>query len=266
MPNTSAAESLLALFAGPRRAAAIFGDLTEMAQTRGRLWFVAAYARTLFTFTWRIVLALFVADFGRQVIFDLFHLYLRHTPAAWRNATGSWLDLLNSSGPLLACIMSTLWFALFFALVRYGRRDRSSASLRRSLSEPPSPSCAIPWVSLAAAAATLALACAAFFSSRWRKPFEVLAWTGAAGLLSLGAFTVLNRQFLRAHPAIFHSSGATRSPLTPSCSPSRDRSGRRFRLLPPASLAAGAARRGKRSLRLSRSTNTGASFRHPTAV
>src|ERR1035438_3158138 len=112
MPNqikTSPAESLLALFAGSDRAAAILGDLTEMAATRGRLWFVAAYARTLFSFTWRIVLALFVADIGRQMIFDLFHLYIGHTPAVWRNATGSWLDLRNSTGPLPACVISARW-------------------------------------------------------------------------------------------------------------------------------------------------------------
>ena len=66
---------------------------------------------------------------------------------------------------------------------------------------------AIPWVSLVAAAATLVLALAAFLSSRWRKPLEVLAWTGTAGLLALGAFTVLSRQFLSQHPAVFHALG-----------------------------------------------------------
>lgn len=205
MPNMSPAEALLALVAGPQRAAAIMGDLAEMAQARGRLWFAAAYARTLFTFTWRIVLALFVADVGRQMIFDLFHLYLRHTPAAWRNATGSWLDLLNSSGPLLACIMSTLWFVLPFAIIRYGRYDRFvrltfAVAVGSTLAF-----LAIPWVSLAAAAATVALAFAAFLSNRWRKAFEVLAWTGGAGLLALAAFTVLSRQFLLQHPAIFRN-------------------------------------------------------------
>src|ERR1017187_5177415 len=122
MPNLP--ESFLALVAGPDRAAAIIGDLTEMAASRGRLWFFAAYPRTLGSFTWRIVLALFVAAIGRQTISYLFYPYIRPTPAAWRNATGSWLDLLNSSGPLLACIMSTLWFVLPFAVIRYGRRDR----------------------------------------------------------------------------------------------------------------------------------------------
>jgi hypothetical protein len=196
MPNLL--EFLLALFAGPARAAAILGDLTEMAATRGRLWFVAAYARTLVSLTWRIVLALFVADIGRQTIFDLFHLYIGHTPAAWRNNTGSWLDLLNSSGPLLACIMSTLWFVLPFAVIRYGVRDRFvrltfAVALGATLAF-----LSIPWASLLFAVATLALAAAAFLSPTWRKPLEVLLWTGAAGLLMIGAADALRLRVPRA--------------------------------------------------------------------
>lgn len=208
MPKRPFAESFLALFAGPARAAAIYGDLLELAHTRGGLWFVAAYARTLFTYTWRIVLALFVADVARQFLFDAFHIYMRHTPAVWRNATGSFVDILNSSGPLLACIMSTLWFALPFATVRYGRRDPFVRLTLVVAIGTTIAFLAIPWISLAAAAATLALACAAFLSSRWRKPFEVLAWTGTAGLLSLAAFTVLSRRFLGQHPVIAHSLGS----------------------------------------------------------
>jgi len=205
MPNTSLAESVLALAAGRTRAAAIYGDLTEMAATRGRRWFWTAYARTLLTLTWRIGLALFVADIGRQLAFDTFHLYLRVTPAAWRANTGSFVNLLNASGPLLACIMSTLWFALFFALVRYGRRDAFVRLTALVTAGTFLAFLAIPWISLVAAAATLAVGCAAFFSSRWRKPFEVLAWTGTAGLLALAAFTILSHRFLLQHPAIFHS-------------------------------------------------------------
>ncbi len=208
MLKPSLPESLLGLFAGRDRAAAIYGDLTEMAAARGRLWFAAAYVRTLVSFTWRVVVALFVADIARQFVFDLFHLYMRHTPAVWRNATGSFVDLLNLSGPLLACIMSTLWFALPFAAVRYGRRDpfvRLTAVVAAGTTVA---FLAIPWISLIAATATLALVCAAFLSSRWRKPVEVLAWTGAAGLLSLAAFTVLSRRFLAQHPAIAHGLGS----------------------------------------------------------
>jgi hypothetical protein len=185
MPNLP--ESFLALFATRERAAAMMGDLTEMAATRGQRWFFVAYARTLVSLTWRIVLALFVADIGREMIFDLFHLYIGHTPSAWRSATGSWPDLLNSSGPLLACIMSTLWFALPFAAVRYGLRDRfvrltAAVTLGTTLAF-----LCIPWASLACAAATLALAAAALLSRTWRKPFEVLIWTGAVGLLMIVA-------------------------------------------------------------------------------
>jgi hypothetical protein len=194
MPNTSPVEIFLALFAGPDRAAAILGDLTEMAATRGRLWFLAAYLRTLFTFTWRIVLALFVADIGRQSIFDLFHLYLRVTPPAWRTTLSP--AFLNSSGPLLACIVSTLWFALPFAAVRYGLRDRFvqltfaiAVGITVALLY-------IPWASLLVAAATLLLAAAALLSTTWRKPLEILACTAAAGLLMIGASDAIRLRVL----------------------------------------------------------------------
>jgi hypothetical protein len=202
MPKTSPTECLLALFAGSARAAAIMGDLTEMAETRGPRWFWMAYVRTLITFTWRIVLALFVADIGRQMIFDLFHLYMRITPAAWRNTTGSWLDLLNSSGPLLACIMSTLWFALPFAAVRYGLRDRFvqltfAVAVGTTLAF-----LCIPWASFVCAVATLILAAAALTSKTWRKPLEVLLWTGAAGFSLIAAADAVR---LRVLVLIVHS-------------------------------------------------------------
>ena len=202
------AESLLALVTGRERAGAIYGDLAEMAVTRGRLWLAVAYARTLISLSWRILVALFVADIVRQALFDLFHLYMRNSPPGWRNSTGSLVDLLNSSGPLLACIMSTLWFALPFAAVRYGHRDPFVRLTAVFAAGTTIAFLAIPWVSLIAAGAMLALACAAFLSNRWRKPFQVLSWTGAAGLLSLAAFTVLSRQFLSHHPAISHPLGS----------------------------------------------------------
>ncbi len=187
MPNPHLAESFLALFAGRTRAAAILGDLTEMAATRGRLWLAAAYLRTVVSLTWRIVLALFAAEFCREFIFDAFHIYLQHAPAAWRASSGPYLSLLNSSGPLLACIMSTLWFALPFAAVRYGVRDRFvQLTFAIALGTTAAFLC-VPFASLLCAAVTVALACAALFSATWRKPLEVLGWTAAAGVLAIGA-------------------------------------------------------------------------------
>ena len=206
MPKTSLTESLLALFAGRARAAAIYGDLTEMAATRGTLWFLAAYARTLFSLTWRIVFALAVADIARELMFNLANLYFHATPPAWRTTDGPYL--LDHAGPLLACIMSTLWFALPFAAIRYGLRDRF---VRLTFAVAVGTTIAflfIPWASLACAFATLALAAATVFSRTWRKPLEVLLWTGTAGL-SMGAVsTAVRTQFLSQHPAIARSLGS----------------------------------------------------------
>jgi hypothetical protein len=41
------AETVLALFAGRERGTAIYGDLAELGTGRGRVWFAAAYLRTL---------------------------------------------------------------------------------------------------------------------------------------------------------------------------------------------------------------------------
>ena len=193
MPST---EALLALIAGPGRAAAILGDLTEMAATRGRLWFFAAYVRTLVALTWRIPVGLFVAEIARQTIFDLFHIYMNYTPASWRTTLSP--PFLNSMGPLLACIMSTLWFALPFAAVRYGLRDRFVLLTFVIAVGTTVTFLFIPWASLLCAAATLALAGAALISTTWRKPLEVLIWSGGAGLLTIAAVDAVR---INVHPA-----------------------------------------------------------------
>jgi hypothetical protein len=185
MPKLSALEMLLALFAGRERAAAMMGDLTEMAATRGQRWFFAAYARTLASVAWRIVLALFVAEVGRELVFNLANLYFQVTPPTWRTSSGPYL--LTHMGPFFACIQSTLWFALPFAAVRYGVRDRF---VQLTLAVALGTTVAflfIPWASLLCAAATVALAAVALFSTTWRKPMEVLAWTGVVGVLAIGA-------------------------------------------------------------------------------
>ena len=171
----------------PTRAAAIYGDLTEMAATRGRLWFWAAYARTLFALTWRIVLALFVAD---------------DRPPA-RSSISS-ISICSSRPPS--------WRTTARPITCSTRPDRCwPASCRRCGSRCPSPPSAtavrdrfvqltfavavgttvaflfIPWASLLCAAATLALAIAALTSKTWRKPLEVLLWSGAIGFLVIAA-------------------------------------------------------------------------------
>ncbi len=185
--KNSPAEWLLARVTTADRAAAMMGDLLEVSARRSRFRFWTAYARTLIALTWRIPAALFAADVCRQMIFDLFHLYLRHTPAVWRTENGAPLFLLNSSGPLLACIMSTLWFALPYGVVLYGRRDRFVQLAMGVTLGTTVAFLVIPWASLLFAAVTLALVAAALISKPWRRPLEVLSWTAAAGILTLAA-------------------------------------------------------------------------------
>jgi hypothetical protein len=195
MLKLSATEWLLGLIAGRTRAAAIMGDLLELAATRSRLWFFAAYARILFALAWRIVLALFVAEIGRELIFNLAHVYFHMTPPTWRTTHAP--RLLNQMGPLLACVMSTLWFVLPFAAVRYGLRDRFVQIAFAAALGTTVVFLFIPWASLLVAAATLILAATALISKNWRRPLEVLAWTAAAGLLTIAAADALR---LHVHP------------------------------------------------------------------
>ena len=121
------AEWLLARVTDPTRAAAIMGDLTEMAATRGRLWFWTAYARTLITLGWRAPVAFLCAyTYARSTwqvtaliasMHALFH-WVPFASPAYRLPI--WQLRLE---PLLS-MLSGLNFLVPFLLVRFGLRDR----------------------------------------------------------------------------------------------------------------------------------------------
>jgi hypothetical protein len=123
MPKRTAAEALLALFAGRERATAIFGDLTEMAASRGRRWFWTAYLRTLVTFGWRSPVALVCAyictrhNWLGAVIFGSLGLFHRIPPNDSAH-TG------HRSQFLLISFLIALNLVLPFVLVRFGLRNR----------------------------------------------------------------------------------------------------------------------------------------------
>ena len=188
------AESFLAIFAGRSRAAAIMGDLTEMAATYGRGWFVAAYLRTIVSLTWRIVVALFVAEVARELMFNLAGLYFRVSPSTWRSSGSPFL--LGQMGPLLAGIMSTLWVVLPFAAVRSGRRDKFvrltfGVALGTTITF-----LFVPWVSATFAAGTLMLAVAALISEAWRRAALMLATLCGTGVVLLAALPQIALAYL----------------------------------------------------------------------
>jgi hypothetical protein len=211
MPKTSPAEWLLARLTDRDRAAAILGDLEEISTTRGRLWFVAAYARTLITLGWRTPVA-FVAGFaGFWLMMSRLSVWLRipasiktaHMPHGTIPATLA----VPSTGFLMIFSMA-LWFALPYAIVRFGHRDRMAQLyfaffllttpfffLRGSFSLSGS-------ISPIFALLTITLILAALFSPLWRKPMMVLAATSVTAIAALEAGTDIATKIYHPH---FHS-------------------------------------------------------------
>jgi hypothetical protein len=114
VPRPSILESLLALFAGRDRAAAIYGDLIEMAAARGRFWFAAAYARTLLSLTWRPLTAFFAGAILYAFLNDRLVF-----PAMWFFAMSH-----PHLGEPIGDVTLALFFLVPFAAIRYGLRDR----------------------------------------------------------------------------------------------------------------------------------------------
>jgi hypothetical protein len=123
MRKTLATEWLLARLTDPTRAAAILGDLTEMAATRGRLWFWTAYTRTLVSLGWRAPVALVCAyictrhNWLGAVIFGSLGLFHRIPPNGPAH-TG------HRSQFFLISFLIALNLVLPFVLVRFGLRNR----------------------------------------------------------------------------------------------------------------------------------------------
>lgn len=121
------AESILALFAGRERAAALYGDLLEMSATRSRLWFAAAYARTLIALGWRTALA-FVVSYAYsnsvrvfKAIYTSMHWLFRWVPYA---SYGYQRPLWDQSLIPLVSLIAGLYSLAPFLMLRFGLRDR----------------------------------------------------------------------------------------------------------------------------------------------
>jgi hypothetical protein len=172
-------EWLLAHVVGPDRAAAIYGDLLELAEIRGSLWFWTAYTRTLVRLCWRLSAAFLLGYVCYIVVsptvrgvWTLFETY----PSPWSS--------------ILQWVVKPLWFLAPYALVRYGRRDRLAqvVSLLFLLIAAGSYSYIYAvWVTMTAIAVS-GLIAASFFAG-WRRP---AAATVALVILGMAAPGIRN--------------------------------------------------------------------------
>jgi len=126
--RTTPTEWLLARIAGRERAAAIMGDLEELAATRSRLWFWTAYARTLVTLGWRTPVAFVVAMVSMRFLFRTIILLLMiHRTSHLRDVSLSDVLSTHTRIVLYNCLITAarfLSFALPFVVVRFGLRNR----------------------------------------------------------------------------------------------------------------------------------------------
>jgi len=179
--RTAPTEWLLARIAGPNRAAAIMGDLTEMAATRGRLWFWATYTRTLITLGWRTPVAAFLLAIASMRFFVgtvIRWLMYRRGSHLMDAGLFSNTHLRLISWNLAMLMAQFLTFALPFILVRFGLRNRLT-QLTCALFLIAMPVYSLrPWfLDLTSLLIVVAVA-AALALPLWRRPLIVLAGMG----------------------------------------------------------------------------------------
>jgi len=180
--RTTPTEWLLARIAGRERAAAIMGDLEELAATRSRLWFWTAYARTLVTLGWRAPVA-FIGGFAGFCLFlSLYPIWEHSSQTKYLDYNS---DLNWNSVVFLAAISVTLWFALPYAILRFGHRDRMTQLCWAFFLLTTPVFCLRTSVTLTCTLVTLAVILAALFSPLWRRPMIVLAATVGTSLAAL---------------------------------------------------------------------------------
>jgi hypothetical protein len=123
MHKTPIAEWLLARITDPTRAAAIMGDLTEIAATRGRLWFWMTYARTLFSLTWRNPVALVAASVCTYWLGPIVWKSMR-TLFRLRQHVNVQYHHMSFLYAILGNALLGLFFLVPFLMIRFGLRDR----------------------------------------------------------------------------------------------------------------------------------------------
>jgi hypothetical protein len=189
MDSLKLLEAILARFTPRDRAASILGDLTELSATRGRLWFYAACARTLIALAWRTPVAFLIAVAGvwlsfRGIILMQHAMHLRLSGEGLFRGYNTLQRIAPWRPPMRMRILQGecyfLFFALPFALVRFGVRSRLTQLAFALLL------LALPIYSLRAMPMDLAVVftvvaiVAAIFLPLWRRPMIALAAAGIA--------------------------------------------------------------------------------------
>jgi len=203
MRKGSAAEWMLERAAGDVRGVAIYGDLLELAATRGRVWFWMAYVRTLVALVWRtaagICLGLAVVAANRLVFGENWHRFVFfHFPHAWRFPHGrAGMSIYNflyravASANVTGCLLTS------YAAVKYGIHDKMArAALPVSVMLASAMALARVWpLAVLLLGLAIATTACALLVSEWRGAFASVAATLAAGTIVAGCLLWADRLF-----------------------------------------------------------------------
>jgi hypothetical protein len=170
---------------GKERAAAIMGDLEELAATRGRLWFWYAYVRALISLGWRTGGAAFIFAFtflrfmnGTVLPFLMNHRQPHLMDGSLFGAFNPHVRVITWNLSIVAA--EFLIFACPFVVIRFGLRDRL-ARLTCALFLVALPVFTLrPWLMDISGILTALVLTASITLPRWRRPMVVLAATTLA--------------------------------------------------------------------------------------
>jgi hypothetical protein len=123
MHKTSLPEWLLARLTDQSRAAAIMGDLDELAATRGRFWFAAAYSRTILSLGWRSPVALVAASVCTYRLGPIVWHSMRSLAHPLRHVLVAFPPMVVLFA-ILGNALLGLFFLVPFLMIRFGLRDR----------------------------------------------------------------------------------------------------------------------------------------------
>jgi hypothetical protein len=189
MRRVGVAEWVLKRAAGEERGAAVYGDLVELATTRGSGWFRVAYVRTMVALTWRRVAAFAIGMASLRAMWWVYPIWFQYqvhyTSRVWQENmfVGRFAVV---SGPFLNLISFCLWFALPFAWFAFGRKDRLT-QFAGALFLATLPVYFHFWLIGVSSAAAIVVLLGAVFSSYWRRALAVLAVTCAIGVTAVTA-------------------------------------------------------------------------------
>ncbi|MGA1983425.1 MAG: hypothetical protein ABSG84_13285 [Acidobacteriaceae bacterium] len=176
------AEWFLSQDIGPERAAAIMGDLEELAATRGRLWFWIAYVRALISLGWRTGGSAFILGlvclrlmFGTVVPWVMSHRTIGLDDPGLFGLSNPHVRMWCWNLSLVTA--QFLVFAFPFVWIRFGMQDRLTR-LTCALFFVAMPVYSFrPWLMDLSGVLVLAILIAALVAPAWRKPLAVLAGT-----------------------------------------------------------------------------------------